>query len=118
MENKYQGAENKIILGDFIIAADKMDRDGGNKTQRLYRRCSKGQVYVRSTLILKFANNAKANHITVSFTDLIINYNAISIERLPSKIKIEKELWYFNSFLLCQPDFSSAAKNLLSLLKT
>ena len=35
MENKCEGVENKIILGDFIIAADKMDGDGGNKTQRL-----------------------------------------------------------------------------------
>ena len=83
-----------------------------------YRCRSKGQGYARSTLILKFAKNAKSNHIMVSFTDLIINYNAISIERLPSKIKIGKDSRYFNNFLLCQPDFSSAAKNLLSLLKT
>ena len=53
----------------------------------------------------------------VSFTALIINCNAISIERLPSKIKIGKDSWYFNNSLLCQPYFSSAAKNLLSLLK-
>ena len=32
MENKCEGNENKIILGDFIINIDKMDRDGGNQT--------------------------------------------------------------------------------------
>ena len=42
MENKCEGNENKIILGDFNITMDKIDRDDGNKTQRLYRCCSKG----------------------------------------------------------------------------
>ena len=37
MENKNEGNENEIILGDFNCTMDKMDRDGGNKTQRLYR---------------------------------------------------------------------------------
>ena len=36
MENKCQGNENKILLGDSISTMDKMDRDGGNKTQRFY----------------------------------------------------------------------------------
>ena len=40
MENKTEGNENKIILGDFNCTMDKMDRDGENKTQRLYRCCS------------------------------------------------------------------------------
>ena len=35
MKNKCEGNENKIIFGDFNITMDKMDRDGGNKTQRL-----------------------------------------------------------------------------------
>ena len=35
MENKCEGNENKIILGDFNITIDKMDRHGGNKTQTL-----------------------------------------------------------------------------------
>ena len=43
----------------------------------------------------------------VSFTD---HYNAISNDRLPSKSKIENDSWYFNNFLLCKPEFSSAAK--------
>ena len=29
--------KNKIILGDFNCTMDKLDKDGGNKTQRLYR---------------------------------------------------------------------------------
>ena len=35
MENKCDGNENKIILGDFNITMDKIDRDGGNKTKTL-----------------------------------------------------------------------------------
>ena len=37
MENKNEGNKNKMILGDFNCTMDKMDRDGGNKTQKLYR---------------------------------------------------------------------------------
>ena len=40
MENKNERNESKIILGDFNCTMDKMDRYGGNKTQRLYRCCS------------------------------------------------------------------------------
>ena len=40
MENKNEGNENKIILGDFNCTMDKMDRDGRNKKQRIYRCCS------------------------------------------------------------------------------
>ena len=36
MENKYEGKGNRIPHGDFNIIMDIMDRDGGNKTQRLY----------------------------------------------------------------------------------
>ena len=35
MENKDEGNENKIILGDFNYTKDKMGRYGGNKTQIL-----------------------------------------------------------------------------------
>ena len=37
MEYKNKGNENKIILGDFNCIMDKMDNDGGSKTQRIYR---------------------------------------------------------------------------------
>ena len=56
MENKCEGNENKIILGDFNITMNKMDRDGGNKRHMIYR------VYTH----VKFANNAKTNHVIVS----------------------------------------------------
>ena len=39
MENKNEGNENKTILGDFNFTLDKMEMDGENKTQRLYRCC-------------------------------------------------------------------------------
>ena len=39
---------------------------------------------------IKIANNNKINHIMVSF---IYHYNAISIDRLPSKTKIRKNSW-------------------------
>ena len=32
MKNKCEGNENKIILSDFHITMDKMDKNGGNKT--------------------------------------------------------------------------------------
>ena len=34
MENKNDGDENKIILGDVNCTMGKMNRYGGNKTQR------------------------------------------------------------------------------------
>ena len=36
MQNKNEGNENKIILGYLNCTMDKIDRDGANKTQRLY----------------------------------------------------------------------------------
>ena len=40
MQNKNKGSENKIMLGDSNCTMDKIDRDGENKTQILYRCCS------------------------------------------------------------------------------
>ena len=40
MQNKNEGNENKIIIGDLNCTMDKIDRDGENKTQILYRCCS------------------------------------------------------------------------------
>ena len=37
MRNKNEGNENKIIVGDLNFIMDKIDRDGENKKQRLYR---------------------------------------------------------------------------------
>ena len=128
------------MLGDLNCTMDKIDRDGENKTQRLYRCCSncalwklivdhRLEVYgewrtqsspatigplprIQDTQGLywclywyKIANNIKINHIMVSFTN---HYNAISIDRLPSKAKIGKDSWYFNNSLLCKPKVSSS----------
>ena len=35
MQNKNEGNKNKIIIGDLNSTVDKIDRDGGNKTQTL-----------------------------------------------------------------------------------
>ena len=40
MQNKNEGSENKIMLGDLNCTMDKIDRNGENKTQILYRCCS------------------------------------------------------------------------------
>ena len=93
-----------------------MDRDGGNKTEILYRHYSKGLGSTGSTLIWKLLTIPKL--ITFWYLLQIINYNAISIERLLWKSEIGKVSWYLNNSLSCKPDFSSATKNLLSLLKT
>ena len=37
MQNKKEENENKIILGDLNCTMDKIDKDGENKTQRIYR---------------------------------------------------------------------------------
>ena len=39
MENKNKGNGNKIILREYNCTMDKMDMDGGNKIQKIYRRC-------------------------------------------------------------------------------
>ena len=49
MENKNKGNENKIILEDFNCTMNKINRDGENKTQRLYKCCSS---YALSKLIV------------------------------------------------------------------
>ena len=63
---------------------------------------------------IKIANNTKINHIMVSFTN---HYNAISIDRFPSKTEIGKYWWCFNNSLLCKSKVSSATKTFLFLLK-
>ena len=50
MENYNDGNEKEIILGDFNCTMDKMDKYGGNKTQILYRCCSKYSLIVNNGL--------------------------------------------------------------------
>ena len=49
MQNKNERNENKIMLGVLNCTMDKIDRDGENKTQRIYRCCSN---YALSKLIV------------------------------------------------------------------
>ena len=37
MQNKNEGKKSKIIIGDLNCTMDKIDMDGENETQRLYR---------------------------------------------------------------------------------
>ena len=39
MQNKNEQNKNKIMLGDLNCTMDKIDRDGENKTQILYKCC-------------------------------------------------------------------------------
>ena len=99
---------------NLICTMDKIDGDGKNKTQRLHRCCSNYALYrpsilifgkgpivadelggiwvlpspqIPSLLIQKIAKKLKINHIMVSFTN---HYNAISIDKPPSKTKVGK----------------------------
>ena len=40
MQNRNEGNYNKIMLGDVNCTMDKIDRDGGNETQIIFRCCS------------------------------------------------------------------------------
>ena len=64
---------------------------------------------------IKIANNTEINHIMVSFTD---HYNAIFIDRFPSKTKIGKDSWCFNNSLLYKPEFFKTFLFLLETQKT
>ena len=74
---------------------------GEGTTQILQFTCYKRFSGTRSMIDriyteMKIANSTKINHIMVSFTDL---YNAIFINRFPSKTKIRKDSLYFNNSL-------------------
>ena len=120
MENKYEGNENKTILGNFICTMDEMEMNDRNKTLYKYnfnyalskfildnglkdlgRRenpdSSEFTRYNRSSgtrsatervyTDIKMANITKVNYIMICFID---QCNAIFIDRLPSKLKLEK----------------------------
>ena len=67
MENKCEGNENKIVLGDFNITIGIMDRDDGKKTKTLLRSFQRSTIY-RIYTDTKIANNTKID-IMLSFTD-------------------------------------------------
>ena len=51
MQNKNEGNDNKIMLGDLNFTIDKIDRDDENKTQRLYRCFSNHALYKSSWIM-------------------------------------------------------------------
>ena len=67
VENKCEGNENKIVLGDFNITIGIMDRDDGKKTKTLLRSFQRSTIY-RIYTDTKIANNTKTD-IMLSFTD-------------------------------------------------
>ena len=148
IENKNEGNENKMILGDFNCAMYKIERDGWNKT--LYRYCfsyalSKLTMDNRLEDLWKKKNpdssgftsydrsSGTRSGIDGVYTDIKIanntninhimvsftdDYNAIFIDTFSSKIKIIKHSWYFNNSLLCKPEFFLTTKIFRFLLKT
>ena len=143
MENKNEGNENKIILGDFNCTVDKMEKDGRNKTlykchfnyalsklivdnglEDLWRRenpdSSEFTCYNRSSVtgsrIDKVSTDIKMTNYT-KINHIMVSftdhYSAIFINRFPSKTKFGKGLWYFNNPLLCKPGFSLTTKTFL-----
>ena len=61
---------------------------------------------------IKFNNNTKIDHTMISVLD---HYNVISIDRVQSKTKIAKDLWYL--IILVKPILLSSTKKLLSQIK-
>ena len=136
--NKNKGNENKIIIGELNCTVDKIDRDGENKTQRLFRWCSnyalwklitnnaleglwrrenpdlpKFTCYNRSFAKDPYLTDVKiANNTKINHIRVSFtdHYNVISIGRLPVKNKIGKDLWYFNNSVLWNSEISSATK--------
>ena len=113
----------KIKHKDFSYALSKLIVDKGtedlwsreNPDSCEFTRCDRffgkdpGYRVYRVYTDVKIANNNKINHIMVSFSDI---FNAISIDRLSSKIKIVKDSWkrFMKIILLCKSEFSSATK--------
>ena len=112
----------------FNCTMVKMDRYGGNETQRLYECCPNYALILGNGLDFlwrrenpdfsefllqwsrtdrvytdwKNANNTKSNHIMSSFAD---HYHAISIDGPSSKTKIGKGSLCFKNSILFKPEF-------------
>ena len=105
----------KLILDnglDDLRSRENPDSSAFNRYSRSSGTRSKiDRVYTNK----KIASNTKINYIMVSFID---HYNAVFIDRFPSKTKIGKDSWYFNNYLLRKPEFPSTSKTFLFLLET
>ena len=135
MDDKNEGNENKIILGDFNSTMDKMETDGRNKT--LYK-CHFN--YFLSKFIVdnglgdlwrmenpnssefnrynKFSGSRSTIHRVYTDIKMTSNtkinhiilsftdhYNAILIDRFTLKTEIGKVSWYYNNSPLCRLEF-------------
>ena len=115
IENKNDGNENKIILGDFNCTMDKMERNGRNKTlYKCHFNCALSKIIVdnrleglwrrenpdspefthynrssstRSTIDRVYTDIKMASNAKVNhiIVSFTDHYNAIFIDRFPSK---------------------------------
>ena len=148
MENKTEGNKNKIILGNFNCAMDKIERNGRNKTiyrcrfnyalsklivdnglEDLWGRKNPDSPeftrYDRSSgrrsridRVYNDIKTASKTKINHIMVSFTDHYNAIFIDRFSSKTKIGKDSWYFNNSYLCKPEFTLTTETFLFLLKT
>ena len=126
IENKTEGNENKIIIGDFNCTLEKMDRDEGNKTQKRYICHS---LFALSKIIIDNGLEdlwRRENPDVSEFTRYDKSSGTRSrIDRVYTDKKIAnntkiigKDLWLFHNSLLEKHDFCLTIKNLLAMLKT
>ena len=139
MENKNEGNENKMILGDFNCTMDKMERDGRNKTfykchfnyalsklildngmENLSRTenpdsseftCYNRPSGTRSTIDRVYTEIKMASNTKINYimVSFTDHYNTIFIDRFPSETKTGKDSWHFNNSPLSKPKFSLTA---------
>ena len=108
-------ALSKLIMDNGLEDLWRRENPDSSEFTRYDRSSGTRSIIDRIYIDINIANNTKINHLMVSFAD---HYNAISIERLPSKAKTGKDSWCFNNSFLCKPNFCSTKSNFLSLLKT
>ena len=85
---------SKLIVDNGLV--DLWRRENPRYSEVSYHHRSPGtrSRIERVNTDIKITRNTKNYHIMVPFTE---HYNAISLDRLPSKVKIIKGLWYFIS---------------------
>ena len=107
-------ALSKLIVGNGLEDLWRRENPDSSEFNRYDRSSGTRSRIVRVYTDIKIASNTKIHYIMVSFAD---HYNAIFVDRLPSKIKIGKDTRCFNNSLLGVPEFSFTTKTFLFLLK-
>ena len=111
---RFNYALSKLIVDNGFDDLWRMENPDSSEFTR-YNRSSSTKFRIRRVYTdIKFASNTKINHIIIPFTD---HYNVSFIDRFPSKAKIWKKLVCFHNSLLCKPEFSSALKTFLFLIR-